>query len=295
MASYGSDVRNELARKFDTDKNCLRAELVALLEIGAVDCDNKKIFETSNAAIARKIIKLMKKIFPDTKIEVAAVRTKILRKHMRYFVRIFFADNLKNIFADENFLSKREEKIAYLRGAFLAQGSVTRPEFRYRLDIVADTKDKANFIKKIFNKLRFYPNVYKRGDVFVNYLGDSESVCDFLGMVGADNAVDRFESARNLKEIHAQVNRLMNLELASLNRSVDTAQRQLSDIRTLLQNNVVVNRKLREAMDVRLVNPLATVGELADKIFITREGLVYRFKKIHEIAEKLRRKKNLDK
>lgn len=291
MASYSSDVRNELARKFDTDKNCLRAELVALLEIGAFDFDNKKVFETSNAAIARKIIKLMKNIFPDTKIEIAAVRTKVLRKHMRYFVRIFFADNLKNIFADENFLNEREERIAYLRGAFLAQGSVTRPEFRYRLDIVADTKDKAEFIKKVFNKLRFYPKVYGRSDGFVNYLGDSESVCDFLGMIGADNALDRFESARNLKEIHAQVNRLMNLELASLNRSVDTAQRQLSDIRTLLKNNVVVDSKLREAMDVRLVNPLATVGELADKIYITREGLMYRFKKIHEIAENLRRKK----
>ncbi len=50
MASYASDVRNELAHKFDTDKKCLRAELAALLDIGAVDIDNKRIFETSNAA-----------------------------------------------------------------------------------------------------------------------------------------------------------------------------------------------------------------------------------------------------
>ena len=289
MANFATDVRNELARKFDTDRNCLRAELAGLLNIGAIDCDNKKIFETSNAAIARKIIKLMKKIFPEAKVEVAAVRTKILRKSMRYFVRIFFSADFENIFADENFLSKREEKIAYLRGAFLARGSVTRPELSYRLDIVADTKDKANFIKKIFNKLRFNPNLYQREDVFVNYLYDSESVCDFLGMVGADNAVDRFESARNLKEIHAQVNRLMNLELASLNRAIDTAHKQLADIKILRENNIAVKKILREAMDIRLKNPTATNSELAEKIFITREGLVYRFRKIHEIAENLRR------
>ena len=288
MASYASDVRNELARKFDTEKNCLRAELAALLDVGAIDCDNKKIFETSNAAIARKVIKLMKKIFPDTKLEVAAVRTKILFKSMKYFVRIFFAD--KNIFGDENFLDTREEKISYLRGAFLAKGSVTRPESRYRLDISADTKTQANFIKKIFSKLYFNSTIYKRGDVYVNYLNDGESVCDFLGMIGADNAVDRFESARNLKEIHLQVNRLLNMELASLNKAVDTAQRQLADIKILLKYNVAVNDKLREAMDIRLINPSATVGELANKIYITREGLVYRFRKIHEIAEKLRRR-----
>lgn len=293
MASYATNVRNELARKFDTDKKCLRAELAALLEIGAIDSDNKKIFETSNAAIARKVIKLMKKIFPETKIEVAAVRTKTLFKSMRYFVRIFFTDNLKDIFSDENFLSSREEKISYLRGAFLAKGSVARPEYYYRLDIIADTKSKANFIKKILQKLSFNPNLYKRGDFFVNYLYDGESVCDFLAMVGADNAVDRFESARNLKEIHGQVNRLMNLELASLNRAVDAAQRQLADIKLLRENKVVVKKIFREAIDARLANPTATNSEIAEKIFITREGLVYRFRKIHEIAEKLRRK-NLD-
>ncbi len=281
MASYASDVRNELAHKFDNDKNCLRAELTALLDIGAVDIDNKK-----------KVIKLMKKIYPDTKIEVAAVRTKILFKTMKYYVRIFFSG--KNNFDDENFFDSREEKISYLRGAFLANGSVAKPESYYRLDISADNKSKANFIRKIFAKLYFNASFYKRGDVYVNYLHDSESICDFLGMIGADNAVDRFESARNLKEIHSQVNRLMNLELASLNKSVDTAQKQLADIKVLLKNNVVVNNKLREAMDVRLINPLATVGELAGKIYITREGLVYRFRKIHEIAENLRRK-NLDK
>ena len=288
MASYASDVRNELAHKFDTDKKCLRAELAALLDIGAVDIDNKRIFETSNAAIARKVIKLMKKIYPDTKIEVAAVRTKILFKTMKYYVRIFFSG--KNNFDDENFFDSREEKISYLRGAFLANGSVAKPESYYRLDISADTKAKANFIKKILTKLRFNPCMYKRRDLFVTYLQDSESVCDFLAIIGADNAVDRFESARNLKEIHEQVNRLMNLELASLNKAVETAQKQLSDIRTLLRNHVAVNDKLREAMDVRLVNPSDTVGELAEKIYITREGLVYRFRKIHEIAEKIRSK-----
>lgn len=285
MASYSSDVKNELARKFYTDSECLKAELIALLDIGAVDYDGRKDFANSNAAIARKVIKLVKKIYPDAKIEVAAVRTKKLRKTMKYFVRIFF-----NKF-EENFLNQREEKIAYLRGAFLAGGSVNRPESYYRLEIVSDMKDKANFLKKIFSRLQFNSRVYARKDEFVTYLCDGDSVCDFLGMIGADSAVERFEVARNLKEVRCLVNRLMNLELACLNKAVDAAQRQLADIRLLKKYRVKVNDKLQESMEIRLKNPSDTVGELARKIFITREGLMHRFKQIHRLAEDIRKTK----
>ena len=289
MSSYAQDVKNELSRKFDDATEFLRAELIALLNIGAVDCDGRKDFSNSNAAVARKVISLTKKIFPDARTEIAAVRTKKLRKTMKYFVRIFFAKN------EENFsfppLHQREEKISYLRGAFLAGGSVNRPESQYRLEIVSTDKDEANFVKKILTRLYFNPKIYQRGENFVVYLREGDAVCDFLGMVGADEAVERFEIARNLKEVRLQVNRLMNCDAAGMNRAIDAAQRQLADIRLLRKFRVKVNERLAEAMQIRLENPSDTVRELAAKIFITREGLRNRFKKIHEIAETLRQKK----
>ena len=288
MSSYAQDVKNELARKFDEDKNCLKAELDALLNIGAVDCEGRKDFSNSNAAVARKVITLVKKIYPDARTEIAAVRTKKLRKTMKYFVRIFFAQNGK-IFSTEDKL-QREEKISYLRGAFLAGGSVNRPESYYRLDFVAETKEKAKFIKKILSQLYFNSRTYRRGEEFVTYLHEGDAVCDFLGMVGADAAVERFEIARNLKEVRLQVNRLINCDTACVNRAIDAAQRQLADIRLLQKNKVKVGERLQETIEIRLKNPSSTVGELAKKIFITREGLMQRFKKIHELAEKIREK-----
>lgn len=290
MASYASDVKNELARNFYENVECSLAEMLALLDFGATDFDGRKDFANSNAAVARKVIMMIKKIFPDTRTEIAAVRTKKLRKSMKYFVRIFFGKNEEKIFNSLDF-HRREEKIAYLRGAFLASGTVNRPESTYRLEIISATKEKANILKKFFSKLHYNPNIYQRGEEFIIYLYDGESVCDFLGMIGADAAVERFESARNLKEIRAQVNRLMNCEMSNLNKAVETAQRQLSDIRILRKHRIKVSEVLEEAMKIREKNPSCSVGELAEKIFITREGLMHRFKKIHKLAESFRSKK----
>lgn len=287
MSSYAQDVKNELARKFDKDKNCLTAELFALLNIGAVECEERKDFSNSNAAVARKVISLVKKIFPDARTEIAAVRTKKLRKTVKYFVRIFFSQSIEKIFSEDN-LQQREEKISFLRGAFLASGRVNRPESQYRLEFVTATKEKAKFIKKILNRLYFNPKIYQRGEDFVTYLREGDAVCDFLGMVGADAAVERFESARNLKEIRRQVSRLINCDTAAVNKTIDAAQRQLADIRLLKQKKIKLDERLQESMEIRLKYPSATVGELAKKIFITREGLLKRLKKIHELAENLR-------
>lgn len=290
MPSYAQNVKNELSRFFDETPECLSVELAALLNIGAIDCEGRKDFSNSNAAVARKVITLTKKLFPDARTEVAAVRTKKLRKTMKYFVRIFFEQN-EEIFSNLT-LHRREEKISYLRGAFLASGTVNRPESQYRLEIVSTTKDEANFLKKILLRLYFNPKVYQRGENFVVYLREGDAVCDFLGMTGAEEAVERFEIARNLKEVRLQVNRLMNCDAAGVNRAIEAAQRQLADIRLLKMHRTKVNERLAEAMQIRLSNPSGTTGELAEKIFITREGLRWRFKKIHELAENLRAMKN---
>ena len=79
MSSYASDVKNELARKFYETPECLRAEIAALLNVGATDCSGRKDFINSNAAVARKVITLIKKVYPSARTEIAAVRTKKLR------------------------------------------------------------------------------------------------------------------------------------------------------------------------------------------------------------------------
>lgn len=288
MPSYADDVRNEIARLFADDAEILRAELAGLLRLGSIEVEGRRDFSNINAAACRKVVTLVKKLYPDARTEVAAVRTKKLRRTMCYFVRIFFAGSIENFLQNldaKEITSRTRYKIAFLRGAFLASGSVNRPESSYRIEIFSPIESEMQFVQKLFSKLDFIARIYLRGENFVVYMKESDSVCDFLGMIGAEKAVERFESARNLKEVKLQVNRLTNLEMARLDSAINAAQRQLADIRLLQSKNVKVSNTLREAMDIRLKFPECTTGELAKKIFIGRVGLVGRFKKIHQLAE----------
>ncbi len=291
MASYAHDVKNELARKFDREWEGLRAELAAIFKVGATLTNGRMDFSTSNAAVARKLITLLKKVYPDARKEVAAVRTKRLRKTMRYVVRVFITSHTENFFSEmtsPEIIRRTRYKVAYLRGAFLAGGTVNRPEAQYYLEIMSLNESAADFVKKVFAQLEFKTSLHVRNKDFVVYMSEADSIWEFLGMIGVEAGLERFESARNLKEIRANVNRITNCEMANLNKAVEAAQRQLADIRLLLENNVEVNADIRQTMQIRLDNPECPVGELAAKMFITRPGLMYRFKKIHQLAEEIR-------
>lgn len=289
MLSYAQEVKNELAHVFDDDSDCLRAEFVALLKVATRKIDGRIEFTTSNGAVARRVITLAKKFFPNVKPEVAAVRRKKMLKTCLYVVRFIIAGEVQKFFdtLDTAELLKRSRfKVAYLRGAFLAGGSVNRPEAQYFLQIVSKTAAEADFICKQLTKLEFNAGFCERKKRFVVWLREGDTICDFLGMIGATAAVERFEVARNLKEVRAQVNRIVNVETAALNKSINAAQSQLVDIKILLDKKAPVNKKLQEAMTVRLDNPACTIGELAEKIGMSKAGLVYRFQVIHRLAKK---------
>lgn len=291
MLSYAQSVKNELARKFDADTGCLRAEFVALIKVGTKKIDGRLEFSSVNAAVARRVITLAKKFLPHVKPEVAAVRRKKLYKSLRYVVR-FIAGEIQNFFDTLDFaeLVKRTRyKVAYLRGAFLARGTVTRPETYYYLTIASFTEAESQFLRRLMEHLEFNAGFYVRKKDFIIWLREGDAVCDFLGMIGAQNAVERFEIARNLKEVRIQVNRIVNLETAALNKSIEAAQAQIVDIKLLIEHNVPVSDKLREAMNLRLENPSCTTYELAEKIGMSQPGLLYRFHIINSLANKVRR------
>lgn len=292
MPSYAHDVKNELARKLDEDTECMRAELAAIFKVGSVIGEDRMDFSTANAAVARKVITLLKKLYPDASKEVAAVRTKRLTRTMRYAVRLFLTGHTEKFFSgldSPEIIRRTRYKISYLRGAFLAGGTVNRPEAQYYLEIMSLNPSAADFVRRIFTQLEFNTSARVRNKDFVVHMSEGDSIWEFLGMIGAEEAVDRFDSARNMKEVRANVNRITNCEMANLNKAIDAAQRQLADIRLLIENNVKVSDELQQTMQIRLRHPEYTVGQLAEEMFITRPGLMYRFKILHQLAENFRR------
>ena len=135
--------------------------------------------------------------------------------------------------------------------------------------------------------MEFPVGMTERKGAYVVYLKEGDAVMDFLGMVHADEAVEAFEVARNLKEVRNQVNRLVNCETANLQKAVDAAGRQMKDIRLLQRAGQweSLPELLRETAQARMEHPDASLTELAEILCVSKSGLNHRFRKLRRMAQ----------
>jgi len=304
MASFASEVKNELARLMYEESCDRTAELAALLRMGGTVTFglNKNLglnFTTENAAVARKVLTLLKD-FGDIRTEIMVSRAKRLRKHNSYMVRVVPAksvnkllsdlgiiqDGSLNVGKDMAILKKNCCKAAYLRGAFLGGGSVNRPEASYHLELFTGSYSFAELLYDLLRHMDFPVGLTDRKENYVIYIKEGEAVVDFLAMIEAESAVERFEVARNLKEVRSQVNRLVNCETANLQKTVDAAGRQLAAIRKLKDSGRLetLSETLKETCEARIANPDFSLTELAEVLCVSKSGLNHRFRKLSRLA-----------
>ena len=305
MPSFATEVKNELARLTYDTSCCRTAELAALLRMGSnLTFGLRRTFglnfTTENAAVARKVLQLLKAEGGGIKTEITVSRSKRLKKNNSYTVLVppapevagllehlgFLHEESLNMDTDIAILKKNCCRIAYLRGAFLGGGSVNRPESAYHLELVTGSFALAQLLFQLLKKMDFPVGITDRKDSYIVYLKEGDAVIDFLAMLEAEQAVEAFEVARNVKEVREQVNRLVNCETANLQKAVDAAGRQLADIEGLKQRGMweKLPKKLKEAAEARLANPEASLAELAEIMGITKSGASHRMRKLRELA-----------
>ena len=307
MPSFATETKNELARLISERRCCQKAELSALFRMGATVtlAPGHRFginFSSENAAVARKTITLLRNARPDLHTDVVAVRAKRLWKRNSYRIRVapmpeveellidlgLMKDGKLTVVPDRSILRHSCCRAAYLCGAFLGGGSVNRPESSYHLELVSESYGVANFLYVLLKKMEFPVGITDRKEEYVVYLKEGDSVMDFLGMLQAEKALERFEVARNLKEVRAQVNRLVNCETANLQKTVDAAGRQLRDIRHLQEKGMFEGLPdlLKETGEARLAHPEASLAELAEILCVSKSGLSHRMRKLQRMAER---------
>ena len=304
MPSFATEVKNELARLNYGTSCCRTAELAALLRMGsALTFGLRRTFglnfTTENAAVARKALQLLKAEGGGIKTEITVSRSKRLKKNNSYTVQVppapavaallehlgFLQDESLNMETDSAILKKNCCRVAYLRGAFLGGGSVNRPEASYHLELVTGNFSFAQMLYQILRRMDFPVGITDRKDSYIVYLKEGDAVIDFLAMLEAEQAVEAFEVARNVKEVREQVNRLVNCETANLQKAVDAAGRQLAEIKILAAAGLEkLPPKLKAAAEARLENPEASLAELAEMLGITKSGMSHRMRKLGELA-----------
>lgn len=181
-------------------------------------------------------------------------------------------------------------KNAFLRGAFLAGGSVTDPIKGYHMEITTTHKSVAGETEALIREtMEFRPKTAQRSGGQVLYIKQSELISDFLTYLGAPVAAMGIMEARLEKELNNKVNRRCNCDDANTSKVVEAAQEQLSAIRILRDRGVVskLPMKLQQAIEAREKNPEASLTELAAMMTpaITKPAMNHRLKKIVELSK----------
>lgn len=180
-------------------------------------------------------------------------------------------------------------KTAFLRGAFLAGGSVTDPGKGYHLELATTHHSVAKECYILIHEtLGFPPKLASRSGARVIYLKQSEQIADFLTFLGASVASMGIIEARLEHELNNQVNRRCNCDDANITKVVEASQEQLTAIRALRERNQFdqLPEKLKQAARVREENPEASLTELAGLVEpkISKPAMSHRLKRLVELA-----------
>lgn len=306
--SFASEVKKELTM-LEVHPEHAKAELAALIRMnGTIESVKQVIFvtiQTENAAIARRVYSLIKKLF-DIKADISVRRRMKLNKNNVYFIRLnketkhvlSELDLLDTMVYDVNLpaaIKENEQKVqSFLRGAFLARGSVNSPETNsYHLEIHSSTKAMSQDNFEMMDMFDLNPKIHERKNGgYMTYLKEAEKIANFLGIIGANTGLFQFEDVRIVRDMRNSVNRLVNSEQANLNKTVDAATKQISAI-IHIDKTVGLNtlpEKTQEIANLRLEHPEASLkelGELVPEEPISKSAVNHRMRKITKIAEEL--------
>lgn len=284
--SFSSEVKDELARHLGRSRHCQVAELAALVAFEG----KLRMSESENQLVRDKYQMLIEKLFQINEIKDAEDER-----------RIFSATKMWNEVQDEAVLSETVNGIllqqnccrrAFVRGAFLAGGSISDPNKSYHFEIVCRSLAQAEQLQEIINSFDVDAKIVARKKYQVVYLKEGAQIVDILNVMEAHVALMNLENVRILKEMRNSVNRKVNCETANISKTVTAAVQQLRDIEYIRETAGLSSLpdNLREMALLRLEYPDAPLKELGTYLNppVGKSGVNHRLRRISEIAEGLR-------
>lgn len=284
--SFSSEVKEELAGHLGKSRHCQIAELAALIAFEGKSC----AAEAENQLLRDKYRLLLGKLFQIEEME--SIEDK---------KRVFSSIKMWDDTAEEPKLSETVNGIllqqnccrrAFVRGAFLAGGSISDPNKSYHFEIVCRTLEQATQLQEVINSFDVEAKIVARKKYQVVYLKEGSQIVDILNVMEAHVALMNLENVRILKEMRNSVNRKVNCETANISKTVNAAVQQLRDIEYIKETAGLASLpdNLREMALLRLEYPDAPLKELGTYLNppVGKSGVNHRLRKISEIAESLR-------
>jgi len=305
--SFTTNVKNEISHIYD-NTSASRAELSAILRNAYDKKTNSLNIVTENSTICKHIYSLFKEIY-NINIKIDYKNTRFSQNRL-YILTV--STKLEAILEDLEVIDKNgiykekpsnylleleDEKRAYLKGIFLMCGSINDPKTSmYHLEFSINELQEAQFISNLLNEFYLNSKVTKRDKGYMVYIKEAEKIGDFLRIINASLAVMYYEDIRIYRDHKNMTNRLNNCEQANFEKSIISANKQIADIKYIKEQLGldVVDEKLQELIKYRLKYPESSMQELSEIMTyetgkkFTKSGLNHRFRKLKDIANKLR-------
>lgn len=285
--SFSREVKEELAGHISPARHCQIAELSALFSMCGQFGRNQDGyyigFQTENEAVLKKSFTLLKKAF---NIEADAM----LRKEQMQELYDEFGDLDKpvNQLLIKNSCCQR----AFIRGSFLAAGSMSDPSKGYHLEFVCTSMEKAGQLQRVIQEFNIDAKIVIRKKYYVVYLKEGSGIVDILNVMEAHVALMKLENLRILKEMRNSINRQVNCEAANITKTVNAATRQIEDIELIKEQYDFqkLPEPLRQMAEVRLEHPDAPLKELGEYLDppVGKSGVNHRLRKLSELADRIR-------
>ncbi len=293
--SFSSEIKQELSYQLPPARHCRLAEISAILsfcshvETGADGSESVRM-HTENLAVARKYFTLLKKTFNIN------MNVSVRQNRKPHGNRSFEITALTDMTAVRHVLIQNPCcRRAYIRGAFLASGSVSDPEKGYHFEIVCADSARAEQLSAMLESFGIEAKITLRKHSYILYVKEGSQIADILNVMEAHVGLMKFENIRILKEMRNSVNRQVNCETANLNKTVSAAVKQIEDIQ-YIQSTIGFEKlpeNLAEIARLRLEQPGMSLKELGQMLTppVGKSGVNHRLRKLSFIAEELREHK----
>lgn len=302
MASFTTQIKDEVT-KIETTKLESLAEVVSYIKYNAIITDKAITLFIDNASVARRMFNLLKRLYNIDIHLIIRTQKKFTLKTM-YILEI--KDRIDYILEDvENTIKNirdysDEERASYLKGIFLADGSINDPaKSKYHLEFMISDLELANLCNDLLRSFNLSSKIHERDNGFMVYIKASEEISDFIKIIGAINALFYYEDIRIYRDHKNMVNRLNNCEQANVEKSMKTCNEQVANIEYLKEHDLLtlLDEKSNLIITYRIKYPETSMNELAEIISletdvnITKSGINHHFRKIKALVE---RHKNRD-
>lgn len=304
--SFTTTVKNEISGlNFSILENI--AEISGFIRSSSKFSLDKIEISSENIKVAKRLYVLIKTVYGATATLESRNMANFASKRM-YVVTVTskvstILSDISLIDENNNFLEypkdyivgSVEEMKAYLRGTFLARGSINDPKTSYHLELLYDNKYEAVFVQRLLNQFDMNSKILMRDVKYMVYIKEAEKISDFLKIINASSSVLYYENVRIHKEQKNNTNRLNNCEQANVDKMIAAGEAQLEIIRKIKENMDfdLLDDKIKDICIYREKYPEVSMDELAVIISsetekpITKSGINHRFRKMKQMVEKL--------